>query len=77
MGKEKSPGKRYCEECGRLIESKRPGVTLCLICETQLLQGVRTEQNRQRRKDRKQVQEIEDQLFEPEALEIRPKRRDR
>lgn len=67
MGKEKSPGKRFCEECGRLIESKRPGVTLCRNCEKKLLEEVHDENDRQRRKDRKYAKDFEDQLFHLEA----------
>ncbi|GEM_PF-3574202 len=63
MGKEKSPGRRFCEECGRLIESKRPGVTLCHICEKKLLEEYQDEDDRQRRKGRRYAKDFEDQLF--------------
>ena len=58
MGRDKSP-KRYCEECGQVIESKRPGVTLCRRCEEELLSGFRS-RDKKRRKDRIRVREFEE-----------------
>jgi len=62
MSKEKSPSRRFCEECGRLIESKRPGVTLCRNCEKRLLEDFHEDIDRQRKRDRKHAQDVEDQM---------------
>ena len=76
MGKGKSPTKRYCEECGRIIESKRPGVTLCRNCENKLVHDFRSDESRQRRKDRKSARDMEESLFgsEPKQDRSRPNR---
>ena len=71
MGKGKPPTKRYCEECGRIIESKRPGVTLCRSCETKLVSDDRSDESRQRRKDRKSARDMEESLFGEASKEQR------
>ena len=73
MGKGKSPTKRYCEECGRIIESKRPGVTLCRNCENKLVNDFRSDESRQRRKDRKSARDMEESLFGGEPKPHRPR----
>lgn len=67
MSKEKSP-KRFCEECGQIIESKRPGVTLCKRCEEKFLSEFRNRDKR-RRKDRVRVREFEEDVLTYQAGE--------
>lgn len=61
MGQGKLP-RRLCEECGRIIESKRPGETLCRLCEERLIEEAH-EQERRRRKERELARELEEGLF--------------
>ena len=63
MGKGKSP-RRYCEECGRVIESKHPGVTLCRLCEERAAEALRN-QGRKRRKERDRVRDLEEGFYLP------------
>jgi len=67
MNKEKSP-KRYCEECGQVIESKRPGVTLCRRCEAELL-GEFRDRDKKRRKERTRAQEFDEDALIYQARE--------
>ena len=67
MNKEKSP-KRYCEECGQIIESKRPGVTLCRQCEEEILSDFRS-RDKKRRKDRTRAREFEEDILLYQARE--------
>ena len=61
MGKERSP-KRYCEECGQLLDSKRPGVTLCRQCEDEILGETRVRE-KNRRKARSRARDMEEEFF--------------
>jgi hypothetical protein len=61
MGQGKS-SRRVCEECGRIIESKRPGETLCRLCEERLIEEAH-EHERGRRRAREHARELEEGLF--------------
>ena len=61
MGKEKSP-KRICEECGRIIESKRPGVVLCHECSEAILSEPRN-RDKKRRQERTHAEDFEADPF--------------
>lgn len=59
--KGKSP-RRHCEECGRALESKRVGETLCRLCEERLEEDLRDEERR-RRKDRDRARKLEESFL--------------
>jgi hypothetical protein len=67
MSKEKSP-KRFCEECGRIIDSRRLGVTLCRQCEEEILGELRS-RDKKRQKDRSRAREFEEEALLQQARE--------
>jgi len=62
MGSKVKSPRRFCEECGRVLESKRAGETLCRLCEERLEEEL-GDADRKRRKDRDLARRMEESFF--------------
>ena len=62
MGSKVKSPRRSCEECGRVLESKRAGDTLCRLCE-ELWEEELGDDDRERRKDRDLARKLEEGFF--------------
>jgi uncharacterized Zn finger protein (UPF0148 family) len=62
MGSNVKSPRRFCEECGRVLESKRTGETLCRLCEERVAEEL-GDADRRRRKDRDLARRMEERFF--------------
>jgi predicted RNA-binding Zn-ribbon protein involved in translation (DUF1610 family) len=64
VSRRKKTSRRYCEECGKFIESKRPEVFLCKECSEALAR--RKQRVRKNRKAFRQTQRLLDEQWSGE-----------